>query len=113
MTFLAVMAASFSVAAPMQTAVASAYSRHSSGPTNGCDGSRLHDRDLSVATFLVPCGARLRICLGRRCVTATRRDSGPYVAGRDIDLNLGVVRALGVSSCAAWGVRPITWRRLR
>ena len=52
----------------MHWAIASAYSRESSGPRNGCDGSELHDGDLSVATFLVPCGARVQICIGSRCV---------------------------------------------
>lgn len=94
-----------------RTATASAYSAESSGTTNGCDGSPLHDADLTVATFLVPCGARIRICLGRRCVTATRKDSGPYAPGRQLDLNLGVVRALGFPSCAAFGVRTVTWSR--
>ena len=94
-------------------AVASAYSRESSGPTNGCDGSELHDGDLSVATFQVPCGARVEICVGSTCVIAARKDSGPYVAGRSFDLNVGVVRALGFSSPYAFGVRTIRWRRVR
>ncbi|HVS86416.1 MAG TPA: hypothetical protein VHD91_12380 [Gaiellaceae bacterium] len=118
--FLAITVAAFAVLillAPLARAlararaVASAYSAESSGPYNGCDHSRLHDRDLSVATFLVPCGTRIRICIGRRCVIAVRKDSGPYAAGRQLDLNLGVVRALGFSSCAAWGVRTVTWSR--
>lgn len=116
---LAIIAAAITVAAlaPLAralsraTAVASAYSRESSGPRNGCDGSPLHDPDITVATFLVPCGARIRICLGRRCVVAVRKDSGPYAAGRQLDLNLGVVRALGFPTCAAFGVRTVTWSR--
>jgi hypothetical protein len=97
--------------APFSFAVASAYSRESSGLRNGCDGSELHDADLSVATFQVPCGTRVQICIGARCVTATRNDSGPYVAGRLFDLNVGVVRALGFSDAYAFGVRTIRWRR--
>lgn len=93
-------------------AVASAYSPESSGSTNGCDGSRLHDRDLTFASLIVPCGARVRFCVRGRCVTAVRRDSGPYVAGRLFDLNLGVVRALGFRSCVAFGVREIEWSRV-
>jgi rare lipoprotein A (peptidoglycan hydrolase) len=95
------------------TAVASAYSRHSSGTHNGCDGSTLHDRDLTVATFLVPCGARLRVCYRRRCVVVTRKDSGPFVRGRSLDLNLGVVRALGFPTERAWGVRRVSWSRVQ
>ena len=79
---------------------------------NGCDGSRLYASALSFASFAVPCGARVRFCVRGRCVTATRRDSGPYVAGRVFDLNLGVVRALGFDSCAAFGVRVVAWRVL-
>jgi hypothetical protein len=66
-----------------------------------------------VATFLVACGQRVQICYRARCVVATRRDSGPYVAGRGFDLNVGVVRALGFSDAYAWGVRTIRWRRVR
>lgn len=95
-----------------RAAIASAYSAESSGALNGCDGSRLHDGDLTFAALIVPCGARVRFCIGRRCVDAVRRDSGPYVAGRAFDLNLGIVRALGFRSCAAFGVRRVAWRRL-
>lgn len=91
---------------------ASAYSRESSGPTNGCDGTPLHDPDLTFASFAVPCGARVRFCIGRRCVVGVRKDSGPYAAGRTFDLNLGIVRALGFSSCLSWGVRAVTWQRV-
>jgi hypothetical protein len=95
-----------------QLAVASAYSAESSGSTNGCDGSRLHDADLSFASLIVPCGARVRFCIRRRCVVGVRRDSGPYVPGRSFDLNLGIVRALGFSSCLSFGVRTVSWSRV-
>lgn len=99
---------------------ASSYSSRSTGSdVQGCAGApRLRDWQLSVATFLVPCGARVRICVGRRCVTARRWDSGPFLRGRFVpswrgfDLNVGVVRALGFPSSRAWGVRTIRWRRL-
>jgi hypothetical protein len=94
--------------------LASAYSAAATGSTRqGCPGAPpLRDTALSVATFLVPCGTRLRICYQRRCATATRWDSGPYAPGRGFDLNLGVVRALGYPSCRTWGVRAVRWRRL-
>lgn len=95
------------------TVVASAYSHHSSGPVNGCDGSLLRDDALTVATYLVPCGAHLQVCAGGRCVTVTRRDSGPAAwTGAQLDLNIGVVRALGVASERAWGHRVVRWRRV-
>ena len=92
-------------------AVASAYSVASTGSRQqGCaHAPPLRDSALSVATFLVGCGKRLRICYGSRCVVATRWDSGPFVAGRQIDVTLGVARALGFSSASSWGVRAVRW----
>lgn len=100
---------------PWSTTVASAYSAASTGSTHqGCPGAPpLRDSALSIATFLVPCGTRVRLCYGRRCTVATRWDSGPFVPGRGMDLNVGVCRALGFSSPWAWGVRTLRWRRLR
>lgn len=98
-------------ASPGGVAVASAYSRADSPGVEGCTGRPLSDYRLNVATYLVPCGARLEVCYRGRCVTVTRTDSGPHVAGRQIDLQFGVVRALGFSSPSAWGVRTVTWRR--
>lgn len=96
---------------PWRYATASAYSLHETSTRQGCPGApALTDRALSVATFLVGCGRRLVVCYGRRCVKVRRWDSGPYVRGRSLDLNLGVVRALGFPSCAAWGVRTVRWR---
>jgi hypothetical protein len=94
-------------------AVASAYSASSTGSSRqGCPNApALRDDGLSIATLLVPCGTSLRLCYRGRCVNARRWDSGPYVAGRQIDLNVGVVRALGVRDCASWGVRSLRWRR--
>lgn len=91
---------------------ASAYSPETSGSTNGCDGSRLHDADLTFASLIVPCGAHVRFCIRNRCVIGTRKDSGPYIRGRLFDLNLGLVRALGFNSCAAFGVRQVVWSRV-
>ena len=92
-------------------AVASAYSVASTGSVRqGCaHAPPLRDSALSVATFLVGCGQRLRICYRSRCVVATRWDSGPFVVGRQIDVNVGVVRALGFSSTQSWGVRDVRW----
>jgi hypothetical protein len=92
-------------------AVASAYSTAESTGVEGCTGRRLRDDTLTLATYLVPCGVRVRVCVGSRCVTATRTDSGPHVAGRGFDLALGTVRALGFTSARAFGVRVIEWRR--
>jgi rare lipoprotein A len=116
--YLAVAAALIAVGAlavPARGAVASAsaYSTADSPGVEGCTGRHLSDRTLTFASLIVPCGARVRICVGRRCVVATRTDSGPYVAGRSFDLAFGTIRALGFSSPRAFGVRTITWTRLR
>lgn len=97
-------------ALPSRVALASAYD--ASGEAAGCMGSPSPRRaHLSVATQLVPCGARVQICTTTgRCVVAVRRDTGPFVGGRTFDLNIGVVNALGMSSVYAWGVRKVLWK---
>ncbi len=94
------------------TALASAYD--AAGESPGCPRSPSpQSAHLSVATQLVPCGARIRICTTKgRCVVAIRRDTGPFTGGRQFDLNLGVVRALGVPSVYAWGVRKVVWQQV-
>lgn len=94
-------------------ATASAYSTADSPGVNGCTGRRLSDRTLTFASLIVPCGARVRFCVGRRCVVATRTDSGPYVGGRSFDLAMGTIAALGYASPQAFGVRTVSWRRVR
>ncbi len=42
----------------------------------------------------LPCGAKVRFCY-RRCVVGIREDAGPFVAGRDFDLNPTLRSALG------------------
>jgi len=42
----------------------------------------------------IPCHTRLRMCY-RRCATVTVQDRGPFVAGREIDLNPGARAAIG------------------
>jgi 3D (Asp-Asp-Asp) domain-containing protein len=95
-----------------QSGVASAYSTGDSNGREGCTGLRLRDDRVAIATYLVPCGRSLQICYGGRCIIAVRRDSGPHVRGRLIDLQLGAVRALGFSSPRSWGVRTVRWRRV-
>lgn len=94
--------------------VASAYSPSDSGAVTAC-GPRLDWTTPTVATppGTYPCGARLRVCLGRRCVVATRTDSGPFVGGRGIDLAPGTYRALGFGSTGSFGVRTVRVERVR
>lgn len=95
-----------------QRATASGYSTTDSPGVEGCTGRPLSDRTRTFASLIVPCGARVEFCSRRRCVIATRTDSGPYVAGRSFDLALGTLRALGYSSPQSFGVRTVAWRRL-
>lgn len=96
---------------PTRTTEASAYSAWDEG--NFCPGfPQTRKMDLTVGSDLVPCGAHVRICLisGKKCVVAQRRDWGPGLsAKRRLDLNFGVVRALGYASLYHWGARQVRW----
>lgn len=48
-----------------------------------------------VANLSLPCGARVTFSYGGRRVTATVDDRGPYVGGRQWDLNQNTAAALG------------------
>ncbi|MSO43747.1 MAG: hypothetical protein EXQ74_00305 [Thermoleophilia bacterium] len=105
---------------PTRVTLSSAYDASAGG--NACSGfPQTRKGDLTMATDLVPCGARIRIFLmdGSKSVVVQRRDWGPLKGGRQVDLNLGAVVALGYSSLYQFGVRQVRWepvaapRRLR
>ena len=48
-----------------------------------------------VASRTLPCGTKVRFRRGGRSVTATVDDRGPYVGGREFDLNQNTAGALG------------------
>jgi rare lipoprotein A (peptidoglycan hydrolase) len=50
---------------------------------------------LGVANRSLPCGTKVRIRYGGRSVTATVDDRGPFVGGRNWDLNQNTAGALG------------------
>ena len=50
---------------------------------------------LGVANRTLPCGTRVTFHYGSRTVTAVVDDRGPYVGGRDWDLNQNTAAALG------------------
>jgi rare lipoprotein A len=50
---------------------------------------------LGVANRSLPCGTKVRFHYGSRSVTAVVDDRGPYVGGRDWDLNQNTAAALG------------------
>jgi rare lipoprotein A (peptidoglycan hydrolase) len=55
---------------------------------------------------LTSCGTQVALRYNGRSVTATVDDRGPYVAGRDWDLNQNTAAALGFG-----GVGTIWWSR--
>jgi len=75
-----------------RSALASRYDLYG-GPL-GC-GGRLGYHSLVVAHKTLPCGTRVRVRYRGRSVTATVRDRGPYVGGREYDLAGAVARRLG------------------
>jgi rare lipoprotein A len=52
---------------------------------------------LGVANRTLPCGTKVAFHFGDRTVTAVVDDRGPYVGGRDWDLNQNTAAALGFS----------------
>ena len=54
-----------------------------------------------VASTSLPCGAKVAFLYGGRTVTATVDDRGPYVGGRDWDLNQNTAGALGFDGVAS------------
>ena len=53
-----------------------------------------------VANKTLPCGTKVTFSYGGRSVVATVDDRGPYVAGRDYDLNQNTAGALGMYGVA-------------
>ena len=53
-----------------------------------------------VANKTLPCGTKVTFAYGGRTVTATVDDRGPYVAGREYDLNQNTAGALGMGGVA-------------
>jgi hypothetical protein len=69
-------------------AVASWYN---DGGLGACSGHAYY----GVANKTLPCGTKVNFRLGNRSVTATVDDRGPFVAGREWDLNQNTAAALG------------------
>ena len=59
-----------------------------------------------VANKTLPCGTKVTFAYGGRTVTATVDDRGPFVAGREWDLNQNTAAALGMGGVATvWSSR--------
>jgi rare lipoprotein A len=57
-----------------------------------------------IASRTLPCGAHVTLAYGGRAVAATVDDRGPYVYGREYDLNqttAAALRMLGVATVLA------------
>jgi rare lipoprotein A len=70
---------------------ASVASWYSDGGSTGCG----FHAQYGVANKSVPCGTHVTFRYGGRTVTATVDDRGPYVGGREWDLNQNTAAALG------------------
>lgn len=63
---------------------------------SGCsDGSIVTEDSMGIAHKTLPLGTQVQIMYGGVVVNATVCDRGPFVAGRDIDLQPAVAWALG------------------
>ena len=71
------------------------------------DGSKVTEESMGVAHKTLPLGTEIQIMYGDAVVNAVVSDRGPYVAGRDIDLQPAVADALDFS-----GVGHIEYRVL-
>jgi rare lipoprotein A (peptidoglycan hydrolase) len=79
---------------PMVQEVASWYS---DGGSTACGFHATY----GVAHKSLPCGTKVRFALNGRTVTATVDDRGPYIGGREWDLNQNTAAALGFGGVGA------------
>jgi rare lipoprotein A (peptidoglycan hydrolase) len=80
------------------------------GQPLGCSAMGTYQEDqMGVANKVMPCGTRLEICYPTtgRCAQVTVVDRGPYVAGREFDLQRAPKEALGFD-----GTGMVKWRYL-
>ena len=112
-----------SVSAGWKTGAASAYggSSDASTPNQGttATGAICNDSSMGVAVpmswpnYRSYLGRAVEIKYGGKTVIATVNDCG-YMGGgsRALDLQPGVFKAFGFSTCQAWGVRTVSYRFL-
>ena len=112
-----------SVSAGWKTGAASAYggSSDASTPNPGTTATGAICNDSSMGVAVPMSGPNYRSYLGRaveikyggKTVIATVNDCG-YMGGgsRALDLQPGVFKAFGFSTCQAWGVRTVSYRFL-
>jgi rare lipoprotein A len=89
------------------TSVASVYDGVGLGGRVACKG--YWPGGYVVAHKTLACGTRVRFLHRGRKVTARVWDRGPYVSGREFDLDVKVQRRLGFP----FGVASVRWRVVR
>lgn len=119
LVFLAILGIGLFVAARAQsapvrwnTSVASVYNGIGLGGVTACHGEKPPKwwrSNPTVAHKTLPCGTKVRLLYRGRKITARVWDRGPYVGGRDFDLDVTVQRRLGFP----WGVDAVRWRLIR
>lgn len=90
-----------------RSSVASVYDGVGLGGAVACKG--YWPGGMVVAHKSLPCGTRVRFLYRGRKVTARVWDRGPFVAGREWDLDVAVQRRLRFP----YGVAAVRWRILR
>ena len=78
------------------------------GAVKTANGERFVPDWFTAAHRTLRFGTRLRVCRSsgvRACVDVRVNDRGPFVAGRDLDLSRGAMRALGGLGAGVIGVR--------
>ncbi len=106
-----------------KSGLASAYGGSSdpgvSNPAYTANGSICNDSSMGVAipmswsNYRSYFGRAIEISYGGKTVVATINDCGSLGGGaRALDLQPGVFKALGFSTCQAWGVRTVSYRIL-
>lgn len=88
---------------PFRSALASWYDAVGLGGAVACGGR--YPGGMIVAHKSLPCGTRLRVCYRGRCVNARVMDRGPYVGGREFDLDAPVRGAIGFDGVGVIRVR--------
>lgn len=90
-------AGSQAFAAWVEHGTASWYSVRTNGGTQTASGQTLHDGAATAAHKSLPLGSKVRVTNlnNGRSQVVTINDRGPYIAGRIIDLTVGVAERLG------------------
>lgn len=90
-------AGSQAFAAWVEHGTASWYSVRTNGGTQTASGQTLHDGAATAAHKSLPLGSKVRVTNlnNGRSQVVTINDRGPYIAGRIIDLTVGMAERLG------------------